>query len=223
LPLESLILPFALSAIGSYLLGSISFPIILTRLFKGSDIREHGSGNAGATNVLRTAGKLPAILAFAGDFVKCVASVFLALFIFNAMGASMANETFIRFTGAAFCVLGHMFPVYFGFKGGKGVTTMAAMALLISWQSFVIGMSVFGLCLLITRIVSLSSIAGIFTFMTTIAVLEAIAKSDYIVVNTMYAVAISIIVLIKHRANIARLLRGTEPKLGRKNRGVENG
>ena len=110
-----------------YLVGSVSFSIIFTRLFDKKDIRTMGSGNAGFTNVLRSVGKLPSILTFIFDFAKGLLAVYLGMLIFQASGAPfIVKQCGIYLAGVA-CILGHVFPLYFHFKGGKGVLTSAAL------------------------------------------------------------------------------------------------
>ena len=114
-----------------YLVGSVSFSIIFTRLFDKKDIRTMGSGNAGFTNVLRSVGKLPSILTFIFDFAKGLLAVYLGMLIFQASGAPfIVKQCGIYLAGVA-CILGHVFPLYFHFKGGKGVLTSAALILII--------------------------------------------------------------------------------------------
>ena len=130
------VLALVFTAVAGYLLGSINWSIILTWFFKNKeDIREYGSGNAGMTNVLRSVGKLPAVLTFVGDFLKCV----VALLLSQAFVALLAPESVefydvARYVAGVACVLGHIFPIYYGFRGGKGVVTSAAMIALTDWR-----------------------------------------------------------------------------------------
>jgi glycerol-3-phosphate acyltransferase PlsY len=215
---SDIILPFLLSAAAAYLIGSVSFSIIITHIFEHTDVREHGSGNAGATNVLRTAGGVPAMLTFALDFLKCVAAIVLAMFLFRLLIHGPYNELFARFTGGVFCLLGHIFPLYFGFRGGKGVTTSAAIIVMINWKCFLVLFSVFLIVLLITKIVSLSSIVGIFSFPFATFAIEWQAGTEpaYLVLNTLLACFITGMVIFMHRANIRRLRCGTESRLSLK-------
>ena len=139
---EALILPLLLVAAAGYLLGSISFAIILTRVFAHEDVRSHGSGNAGATNVLRVAGKKASALTFLCDFLKCALSVaigYYALhFICLANGIDPVLARLGMYAAGFCCIIGHMYPLYFGFRGGKGVVTAAAMILLLDWRVFLI-------------------------------------------------------------------------------------
>ena len=121
----SLILPLLLSALVGYLLGSISFAILLTKAFAHEDVRAHGSGNAGATNVLRVAGKKASALTFLLDFCKCVASVLVGYFLVKhacvANGVDPEMARLGMYAAGFCCMIGHMYPLYFGFRGGKGI------------------------------------------------------------------------------------------------------
>ena len=211
-----------------YLLGSINFSIIITKLYIRKDIRNFGSGNAGATNVLRSVGTVPALFTFAGDFAKQVASILLGRLIFTAMLSQTTANTDIILRYAAYlagisCFLGHIYPVFFRFRGGKGVTTAAALMALIDWRVFLIELIVFLIVMLFTRIVSLGSVlCGILYPITTFCIAyfvdyrKMIYTSDapytltYVIVATCLSALIGIIMVIKHHANITRILNGTE-------------
>ena len=186
------------SVLCGYLLGSISFSIILSRLRYQDDIRRHGSGNAGTTNTLRTYGKLSAALVLAGDAAKGALAAWIGLELGGPMTMYMAG---------LFAVIGHMFPVFFGFRGGKGVATAAGFIL--GSQPFLclILAVVFALVVFFSRYVSLGSLwAGAsFPFI-----------SWYVYRDTRVllplAAACGVLVVWGHRANIVRLLEGTENK-----------
>ena len=154
------VLALVFTAVAGYLLGSINWSIILTWFFKDKeDIRKYGSGNAGMTNVLRSVGKLPAVLTFVGDFLKCV----VALLLSQAFVALLAPESVefydvARYVAGVACVLGHIFPIYYGFRGGKGVVTSAAMIALTDWRVFLLVLLTFAIVFAIKRIVSLASV-----------------------------------------------------------------
>lgn len=225
-----LILPLLASALLGYLLGSINWSIILTRQFKNKeDIRKYGSGNAGMTNVLRSVGKLPAALTFVGDFLKCVAAVLLArLMLYYGCqwaGAPLAWIEIGQYIAGFCCVLGHIFPIYYGFRGGKGVVTSAAMIAILDWRVFLLVLLVFVIFFLWKKIVSLASISAavaypILTFLVTFFFdcKESPLLRDtgtgyslaYVGVLTLFSLCIGATVVIKHRANIGRLLRGEE-------------
>ena len=187
----------------AYLLGSLTFATILVRLTRGIDIRSVGSGNAGGTNVLRTAGKPLALMVAALDILKGVAAVLL-----------MKSITYDpRWLGAAAVavVLGHIFPVFFGFRGGKGVATaVGSFAVLSPWAVLVI-VGVFALVVATTRYVSLGSVTAGCLLPVTMGLLFHAPEGEVVA-----AVAVTVLLVVSHRANIRRLLSGTERKLGEK-------
>ena len=184
-----------------YLIGSLNFAIIYSKLRK-DDIRNHGSGNAGATNVLRTYGKLPAAIVFLLDISKGVIAILLVRSVFNGMIYDCA--------AALGAVLGHNFPVYYKFAGGKGVSTSLAVLLTLHYPTALVGVATFIITVLITKYVSLSSIlasvaAMIFAFI--------LFKVDTF---SVFCLIIGVLCIFRHRSNIKRLLSGTENKLGQK-------
>jgi conserved hypothetical integral membrane protein TIGR00023 len=207
------ILAYVISAVAAYLLGSISFSIIITKQFAGTDVRAHGSGNAGATNVLRTAGKLPALLTFAGDFLKCVVAIFITMAVANAFNLTGEYRECLKYTAGISCMLGHIFPVYFGFKGGKGVTTATAIMLLLDWRVFLIAFVIFAVLVLITRYVSLGSVCAAASLPFTTIAFQIADHQRYPVINTLLVSCITLIIIVKHHENISRLLNGTESKI----------
>ena len=186
-----------LSAVIGYFIGSISVSILLSRFVYHSDVRAQGSGNAGATNAARVYGMQAGVLTFAGDFVKGILSM--------SIGSLLAGTEGMALAGAA-GLIGHCFPIYFKFKGGKAVSTGAAIGLMIDWRLFLITVAVFALVAFLTRIASVSSMSAgvalaIFTpFFTTEACLIALSIFGSLLVITM------------HRANIKRLIHGEEKK-----------
>lgn len=196
--------PAALAAlVAAYLVGSVSSATILVRLVKGDDIRKLGSGNAGATNVLRTAGKGLGLATLALDVLKGVAAVFL-------MGWITWDP---RWTGAAAVAVtvGHVFPVFFGFRGGKGVATaMGAFAVLAPLSTLAtIGAGL--VVIFATRFVSLGSITG--ACLLPVA-LKFLGKAPDPHVGAAFVLAL--LLVVSHRANVRRLVRGEECRLGRR-------
>ena len=188
--------------VGAYLLGSLSFATMLVRLFRGVDVRELGSGNAGATNVLRTSGRPLAAATMALDVAKgAVAVLLMGLVTFDPRWTGLA---------AVAAVLGHMFPVFFGFRGGKGVATAIGAFLVLGPLAVAIVLAVFALVVGLTRYVSLGSITAACLLPLALRVLGA---HDAVVLT---GVVVAALLLFSHRANIRRLLDGTERKLGRK-------
>lgn len=210
----------------SYLLGSLNFGIIFTRIFAKEDIRTLGSGNAGATNVMRSVGVLPAILTFVCDFAKAAAAVLLGSFIMSGVKAG-TPETMLEYIVygkylAGLCViLGHMFPCFFKFKGGKGVVTTLATIMFIQWRVGLILLGIFLIVVLLTRYVSLGSMIAAFCygFLTFIFEYNVDYLGHYtdtsprlILVSTFCAFTIGYLVIIKHYENIYRLTRHEEKK-----------
>ncbi len=226
-------LAMVLSAVVAYLLGSVSFAILVTRAFTGTDIRSYGSGNAGATNVLRSQGKLPALLTFIGDLLKSMISVYIGGWLlqhlqlmpaaFGTTDVLMYNLENLRLIGSylagVFCIIGHLYPVFFGFRGGKGVMTTLGMTLLLDWKTALVLLTVFTIVVLTTRMVSLGSIlAGVVMPFSTYVIRTFVDRQEWPTVAfcTTVTAVIAVIVLIKHRENIRRIFQGTESKIGSK-------
>lgn len=203
---SNLVFSTILIAIISYLLGSVNFSIILSRKIENEDIRESGSGNAGSTNMLRTYGKGIAIATMIGDMLKVAVAIGIAHLIFGNELYSK-NEILIKSFAGFFCVLGHIFPVFFKFKGGKGVATAGGMVLLIDWRIGLILLAIFLITVAITRWVSLGSIIMAALY----PVLTYIFYKDLIL--TVIAVVFAVIIIYKHKSNIKKIVNGTENKL----------
>ncbi|MEI6602678.1 MAG: glycerol-3-phosphate 1-O-acyltransferase PlsY [Clostridia bacterium] len=208
----------AVAAIG-YLLGSINTSIIVGKFF-GIDIRKHGSGNAGATNTLRTLGAKPAIFTFGGDALKGVIACLLGRLIFGwtidpSINQGMQGmfyetaETGLLVAGL-FAILGHNWPIYFGFKGGKGVLTSFAVLLMMDWRIALILLGVFLAITALTRYVSLGSIiaAFLYPFFTLIPVFGH-EGWQFLLASSIVAA----IIIFRHGANIGRLIQGKESKV----------
>lgn len=212
----------------AYLLGSINPAILVTKIAtKGrQDIRKMGSGNAGFTNVLRSVGKVPAIITIVCDALKCVIAVVIGGILFSFIAASTENpaqKEMItncgKYLAGIFCILGHSYPLYFHFKGGKGVVSAAALMLTEDWRVFLLVLGTFLILFLLTKIISVGSIAGAvlygpYTFIATFFFDRIPYGNDlsivYVVLSTCAALIIGIFVTIKHKDNIKRLLRGEE-------------
>lgn len=203
------------TAIISYIIGSFSSAVVLSKAISGKDIRQEGSGNAGATNMLRVHGKLAGVVTLIIDALKGVVAVLVALllnkWLYSVDPGSIFNNN-LQYVAGVFVVIGHDFPVFFGFKGGKGVATSLGVILMFRWE---IGLIVFLAAILImatTRYVSLGSISA--------AVIYAILVLGFMIgeksFNPIFLTAVIILALmliIKHHANIGRLMKGTESKL----------
>ena len=201
----------------AYLLGSISFSVIISKKMAGFDVREKGSGNAGTTNMLRSVGKKAAAITLICDILKGVVSIGIAIIVGNIV-KNLDRELLLQIAGIA-VVIGHTFPIFFGFKGGKGVATSLGVLLMSNWQIGLICL-VFALVLMVlTRMVSLGSCGAAVLF----PVLTLFINQHYTVLTEgksgrvyfVYSVILAIIVLYNHRSNIKRILNGTENKLGK--------
>ncbi len=199
----------ALTALAGYLLGSIDFGIIFTRAFTHTDIRDYGSGNAGMTNVLRSVGPVPGILTGIGDFSKGALAIIAGRLLFTWGGLDMYLGGYL----AAMCVLlGHLFPVYFGFRGGKGVMTTAGILLMINPRLLLIVLSVFAIVFAISKMVSLASLCAAASLPIANAALSLLLGEPWLV-STAFALVMASLIFITHRSNIKRILNGTESKL----------
>lgn len=214
-----------------YLLGSINFAIIITKIVdKKKDIREMGSGNAGFTNVLRSVGKGPAVFTIVFDFLKAIIAVVVGGILFSTITSDNSIQlvefsTYGKYLAGLCCIIGHMFPIYFGFKGGKGVVTTAALIAVADWRVFLAVIAVFAIVFIISKIISLSSLIGavcypIATFLFLYFIdyrpvldTENAHSLSYVIISTLFTLFIGLCVIIKHKSNIERLLNGTEKKI----------
>lgn len=195
----------------SYLIGSINTAILVGKVLSGDDIRNHGSGNAGTTNALRTYGKKAAVIVLIGDALKAVISILLAILVSNLLCFTHEFTQIMIYGASVGAVLGHNFPIYFNFRGGKGVLVSAVAIFFADWS---IGLIVFLIALstmAISRFVSLGSVVGAISFVA-LALIFHYDNIGYII----YAILLASSLIIMHRTNIKRLLNGTENKLGRK-------
>ncbi len=182
----------------TYLLGSINFSIVISKRLHGDDIRTHGSGNAGTTNMLRTYGRRAAILTLGGDALKAIVSCLYGYTLMGFTGAYMAGF---------FCILGHCFPIYYRFRGGKGIVTAAFMILMLDPLIFAILFVVFVLLILGTRMVSFGSII---TAMLFPILLDRLRGPG---IPVIFAILIMMLLVFMHRENIIRIYRGKESKI----------
>ncbi len=216
-----------LSGIIAYLLGSINTAVIVTRVVTGKDIRNMGSGNAGFTNVLRSVGKTPAVCTIIGDFLKGVVSVFIGGIIFSfipAEGNAVLGSEFMavgKYVAGVCCILGHSYPLFFRFKGGKGVVTAAALMLVSDWRVFLMILGTFLIIFIASKTISIASLscAALYGFYTLIISLTydyfsgAGYSITYVVFCTLCSFLIGAFVIIKHKENIKRIIRGEEKKI----------
>lgn len=212
-------LALGISGVVSYLLGSVNFAIIITKLFTKQDIRDFGSGNAGMTNVLRTVNKNAAALTLLGDFLKGAISVFFSRWLFQAIfvGTGVLSDFDGAYIGLIFAMLGHLFPLYHQFRGGKGISVCGGGILVADWRVFLLILLVFLIFTLTTKYVSLGSILAAAGFTVFTFLLGLLVDSDpHFLRNTLLALIPTVFTIYKHKANIKRLLSGTENKIGSK-------
>ena len=204
-----------LVAIFAYLVGSINFAVIFTKLFIKQDVRDMGSGNAGTTNVLRVGGFLPGALTFICDalkgFVAAGAGKLVFVFLAQNMNADWANAVYGAFLCGFLCMIGHVFPIFFQFKGGKGVATSVGIFAVCCPIAIALGLVAFATSTIITRIVSLSSLVA-----TLVVVSLTIVFYDNTALlwpQALLTCLMGAVVILKHSTNIKRLLSGTEKKI----------
>ena len=195
----------------AYLIGSINFSIIISKKMAGFDVREKGSGNAGTTNMLRSVGKRAAGLTLLCDILKGVVAILIAI-LAGAIIKNMDKALLVQLAAIA-VVLGHTFPIFFQFKGGKGVATSLGVLLLVNWQIGLICL-VFALALIfLTRMVSLGSVGAAILY----PVLVLFIHTNYTVPEgsgyLIFSIILAVIVAFNHRANIKRLMNGTENRI----------
>jgi glycerol-3-phosphate acyltransferase PlsY len=190
--------------VAAYLIGSIPFGILLAKLFGGVDVRHAGSGNIGATNVARVAGPLPGILTLALDGVKGAAAVWLA-------GRFTNDSAMWMIVAGLAALVGHCFPIWLRFRGGKGVATAAGMFLALCWPAALGAIGIFLLVVVFSRYVSLGSVAAAAAMPLLIYLLWAPHHAPPPIV-TFGAFAAAMLVIYKHDANIQRLVEGREPR-----------
>jgi glycerol-3-phosphate acyltransferase PlsY len=204
-------------AVAAYLLGSIPFGYLLVRIFRGQDIRQTGSGNIGATNVARSGAKGLGIATLVLDALKGALAVGLAAFL-AASKFNFCEDPFPWFcadplrlmaTAALFAVLGHVFPVWLKFKGGKGVATALGVFCVLFPKAILLALAVFIIVVALTRYVSLGSILGAIAFPVAAYFTQ---ETDWL--SLLLASSVSLIVILKHHQNIRRLLAGTENRFG---------
>ena len=204
-------LVYIIVAVIAYLLGSISFSVIISKKMAGFDVREKGSGNAGATNMLRSVGKKAAVLTLLCDALKGVVAIIFAIIV-GAIAKESDKALLVQIAGIL-VVVGHTYPVFFGFKGGKGVATALGVLLITNWKIGLICL-VFALVIMaLTRIVSAGSVVAAVLF----PVLVLFMHTNYTISEGssyfVYSIILAVIVLFNHRSNIKRILSGTENKL----------
>lgn len=219
------ILAILLTAVISYLLGSVNSSIIVIKLLKHEDIREHGSKNAGLTNTLRCYGKFPAALTLIGDLAKGIIAVLLSQLVCRLILGDNYSEVYfidsqaIGYIAGFFAIIGHIFPVYYGFKGGKGVLVASSVLIVIDPVTFGIVIPIFLIIAFTTKYVSIASITAaviypILTFLVNFFIRSSTLEKSLL--YTSLTLLTSILLIYMHRTNIERLKNGTENKFGQK-------
>jgi acyl phosphate:glycerol-3-phosphate acyltransferase len=194
--------------VAGYLLGSINTAVIVGKIY-GTDIGSHGSKSAGLTNALRVLGKSAAAIVLAGDIAKGVAACLIGLYLGVYVYSEAGRDCISLLAAGAGAVIGHNWPVYFGFKGGKGMLTAAAVMLMVNWVMTLISFGVFVLVVASTRYVSLGTLFAA-VFFVAISFFPVFGNTFHF---QIFAFLIAFTIIFKHRANIQRLLSGTESKL----------
>ena len=234
-------------AVISYLIGSVNFSILLSRAVSGKDIRESGSGNAGATNMLRTHGKKLAIITLILDVLKGIIAVLIAWGVASAsanllktmidVSSEAGLDLFDRlerylfsldgfavnakYIAAVCVVIGHNFPIFFGFRGGKGVATSLGVVMMLDWQIGLLVAVVAIAVMAVTRYVSFGSIVGGAMFIVA-EIVKSVIMMDYNPIRLACVVILGLLLIGRHHANIARLIKGTENKLNFKKKEKED-
>lgn len=203
---------YIIIAVIAYLIGSINFSIILSKRMAGFDIREKGSGNAGTTNMLRAVGKKAAVITLICDILKGVVSILIAVLA----GKIVKNLDKLVQLAGIFVIIGHTFPIFFKFKGGKGIATSLGVLLMINWQIGLICLTFALVLMALTKMVSVGSIAAAILF----PILVAFIDQNYIVPTSnsnwsylVFSIIVALLVIFNHRANVQRILNGTENRL----------
>ena len=199
----------AVMAIIAYLIGSINFSVIFSKKMAGFDVREKGSGNAGTTNMLRSVGKKAAAITLVCDILKGVVAILIALLIGRMVDG--ANTSALVQTAGIAVILGHTFPIFFKFKGGKGVATSLGVLIMSNWQIGLICL-VFALILIVlTQMLSVGSIAAavLYPVLTLFIPQNYIAEGNYLI----YSILLAVLIIFNHRENVKRLLNGTENRI----------
>ncbi len=204
-----------LAVIIAYLFGSINFAIIVTKFMIGKDIRTFGSGNAGMTNVLRTVGKKGAAFTLLGDLSKGIISVVIArlLFMFILGDSNFVLGEYLVGLGA---LAGHLFPIFYKFKGGKGILVSSGVMIILAPLAFLISLAVFIVTVAFSKIVSLGSILCAIAFAVANFLIVYLSADPHWITETIFSVIVALVIVLMHRSNIKRLIKGEENKFGKK-------
>ncbi len=204
-----------ITIVSAYLLGSINTSIILSKA-KRNDIRTHGSGNAGATNVLRVMGKAAAALVVIGDALKAFVAVAVSGLVAYYCNITAPDSLILKYIAVIFVVIGHDFPVFFGFRGGKGIVTSVAIIFALDWRLGIMVLGTGVLCIVLTRFVSLGSLVGCVIFPLFCIAKYMDVPFSYETLIIIPAAFLGILGAWRHKSNIEKLVSGTERKIGEK-------
>ena len=198
-------------AIIAYLIGSVNFSIIISKKMAGFDVREKGSGNAGTTNMLRSVGKRAAALTLVCDILKGVVAILVAI-LAGAIIKNLDKSLLVQLAGIA-VVIGHTFPIFFGFKGGKGVATSLGVLLMVNWKIGLICLVFAVILIALTRMVSVGSVGAAILYPVLVLFIgtnfTVSEGSGYLV----FSILLALLVAFNHRSNIKRILEGKENKI----------
>ena len=213
----NMIFVYIATAVISYLVGSLNMAILISKFHKSKDIRDYGSGNAGMTNMQRTFGRRAATWTFIGDFLKGAIVVFVA----REIGKSLQMNLDLAYIAALFVMIGHIYPVYFKFRGGKGISTALGAMFVLNWIAFVTIAIGIAPMVFIIKIVSAVCLCGASLYPVLNFVVLFLQGRNFfgeVVPYTFMSLLMALLVFYAHRENIKRLRSGTEPSFGRKNK-----
>ncbi len=219
----------AILLIVCYFVGSVNGAVVISTAHGGDDVRKEGSGNAGMTNMIRSRGIIPGVMTFLidtfkGTVVCLIAKIWILPYIYSALPYELLRPEYTVYYCALACIFGHIYPVFFGFKGGKGVSTTLGVGLVCCWQTAVIALSLFIVLFIATRIVSVGSLAAAVSLpILNFFFATRIEGSKYAVLIQVLLIAVmSLNIIVSHRANIVRLIRGEEKKLTAKKKEIKD-
>lgn len=208
--------PYIIIAIIAYAIGSVNFSVLISRKMAGFDIREKGSKNAGTTNVLRNVGKKAAALTLLCDILKGVVSIIIALVV-SKINPEI-NKALLVEIAAFLVVVGHTFPIFFGFRGGKGVATSLGVLLVINWKIGLICLVFAIFQMILCRMVSLGSISAAVLFPVLTVFIHDCYLTEWNISYVVFGILMALFVIFNHRANVKRLMNGTENRISFKSK-----
>ena len=213
--MNGFLIPLILTTLSGYLLGSVNSAVIVSRALEKDDIRTHGSGNAGMTNMYRVFGKKAALMTTLGDLLKAILAVLLARGIFAWIGVTLVFDP--GYLAGLFVLIGHIFPIYFGFRGGKGVMPAVGIVLMVNPAAFGVMVAIALPLFLATRTMSLVSVVSAAALPIVTLTLGLLQKSRPLAA-TLFTLAYAVLVIVSHRSNIKRLLSGSEKPIAPRSR-----